>query len=266
MDQPTFADLEYQGRKRRTRRELFLERMDGMIPWQSLEARIRPFYPKAGKGRRPYPLEVMLRVHFVQLFYNLSDPGMEDLIYEAESVRRFVGLKLSEALPGESTILHSRHLLEEHSLGQGLLEEINAHQESQGLRLREGTIVDASIIEAPSSTKNRAGERDPEMHQTKRSIEWHFGMKLHIGVDVDTGLVHSVSTTAANVHDVTEAHKLLHGGETVVWSDAGYQGVYKRAENLGREVDWQVADASRTSAKTGSWERRGTDGKVQGIS
>ena len=241
MDQPTFADLEYQGKKRKTRRELFLRRMDDLIPWRKLEERIRPVYPKPGKGRRPYPLAVMLRVHCVQLFYNLSDPGMEDLLYEAESVRRFVGLNLSEALPDETTILNFRHLLERHELGKGLLEEINAHLESQGLRLREGTIVDASIVEAPSSTKNRAGERDPEMHQTKKGNQWHFGMKAHIGVDSETGIVHSLSTTAANAHDVTEAHNLLHGGETQVWCDAGYQGVHKRDENLGREVEWQVA-------------------------
>ena len=241
MDQPTFAELEFQGKKRKTRRELFLERMDGLIPWQRLEERIRPVYPKAGKGRHPYPLAVILRIHCVQLFYNLSDPGMEDLLYEAESVRRFVGLKLSGALPDETTILNFRHLLERHSLGEGLLQEINAHLESQGLRLREGTIVDASIIEAPSSTKNRAGERDPAMHQTKKGNQWHFGMKVHIGVDADTGLVHSMSATAANVHDVTEAHNLLHGGETMVWCDAGYQGVHKREENRELKVDWQVA-------------------------
>ena len=241
MDEPTFADLEYQGKKRRTRRELFLQRMDGLIPWQRLEERIRPAYPKPGKGRRPYPLPVMLRVHCVQLFYNLSDPGMEDLLYEAESVRQFVGLSLAEALPDETTILNFRHLLERHELGEGLLEEINAHLESQGLRLKEGTIVDASIIEAPSSTKNRAGERDPEMHQTKKGNQWHFGMKAHIGVDSQTGVVHSLTTTAANAHDVTEAHRLLHGGETQVWCDAGYQGVHKRDENLEREVEWQVA-------------------------
>ncbi len=153
----------------------------------------------------------MLRIHCVQLFYNLSDPGMEDLLYEAESVRRFAGLRLSEALPDETTILNFRHLLESHELGQGLFEEINRHLEAQGLRLREGTIVDASIIEAPSSTKNRGGARDPEMHQAKKGNEWHFGMKLHIGVDADTGLAHSMTTTAANVNDVTEAHRLLHG-------------------------------------------------------
>ena len=241
MDQSTFADLEYQGKRCRTRRELFLERMEGLIPWQSLEERIRPHYPKAGNGRRPYPLSVMLRVHCVQLFYNLSDPGMEDLLCEAESVRRFAGLSLSEALPDETTILNFRHLLERHGLGKGLLDEINAQLESQGLRLREGSIVDASIIEAPSSTKNRSGERDPEMHQTKRGNQWHFGMKVHIGVDSETGLVHSMSTTAANVHDVTEARNLLHGGERVVWCDAGIQGIHKRGENLRPEIDWQVA-------------------------
>ena len=241
MDQPTFADLEYEGKKRKTRREKFLERMDGLIPWGELEERIRPFYPKAGRGRRPYELSTMLRIHCVQLFYNLSDPGMEDMLYEVESVRRFVGLRLSGPLPDETTILNFRHLLDKHELGTGLLEEINRHLESQGLRLQEGTIVDASIIAAPSSTKNRRKERDPEMHQTKKGNEWHFGMKLHIGVDSETGVVHSVSTTPANVHDVTETPRLLHGGETQVWGDAEYQGVDKRPENRDLEVEWQVA-------------------------
>ena len=256
MAQPSFADLEYQGKRRKTRRELFLERMEGLIPWQLLEDRIRPFYPKAGKGRHPYLLSVMLRVHCVQLFYNLSDPGMEDLLYESDPVRRFVGLKLSGPLPDETTILNFRHLLENHKLGQGLLAEINAHLDSQGLRLREGTIVDATIIEAPSSTKNRTGERDPEMHQTKKGNQWHFGMKAHIGVDSETGIVHSVSTTAANTHDVTQVRKLLHGGERVVWGDAGYQGVHKREENLGLEVEWRVAmrPGSRRMLEPGSQE------------
>ena len=166
---------------------------------------------------------------------------MEDLLYEAESVRRFAGLRLSEPIPDESTILHFRHLLERHQLGQGLFEEIKDHLEEQGVRLREGTIVDATIIEAPSSTKNRTGQRDPEMRQTKKGNQYHFGMKLHTGVDAQTGLVHSFSTTSANVHDVTEAHRLLHGGEQQVWGDAGYIGVQKRAENLGLAVEWQVA-------------------------
>ena len=193
MDQASFADLEYQGKRRKTRREVFLERMDGLIPCKLLEDRIRPFYPKAGRGRHPYPLSTMLRTHCVQLFYNLSDPGMEDLLYESEPVRRFVGLRLSGPLPDETTILNFRHLLEKSSLGQDLLEEINAHLESQGLKLREGTILDATIIEAPSSTKNRAGERDPEMHPTKKGNQWHFGMKAHIGVDSETGMVSRVN-------------------------------------------------------------------------
>ena len=251
MGQPTFADLEYQGKKRRTRRELFLERMDGLIPWQSLEDRIRPFYPKAGRGRHPCPLPVMLRTHCVQLFYNLSDPGMEDLLYESDPVRRFVGLNLTEALPDETAILNFRHLLERHELGKGLLEEINAHLESQRLRLREGTIVDASIIEAPSSTKNRSGERDPEMHRTKKGNQWHFGMKAHIGVDADTGIVHSMSTTAANAHDVTEAHNLLHGGETQVWCDAGYQGGPQAGGELGARGEMAGGDASGETPETG---------------
>ena len=241
MDQPTFADLEYGQRKRRTRREEFLEKLERLVPWQRLEERIRPHYFRGERGRRPYALAVMLRVHIVQLCYNLSDPAMEDLLYEAESVRRFAGLRLTEALPDESTILHFRHLLERHQLGQGLFAEIKDHLEEQGVRLREGTIVDATIIEAPSSTKNRTGERDPEMGQVKKGNQYHFGMKLHIGVDAGTGVVHSLSTTSANVHDVTETHRLLHGGEEQVWGDAGYIGVQKRPENLELDVDWQVA-------------------------
>ena len=156
-------------------------------------------------------------------------------------MRRFAGLRLSEPMPDETTILNFRHLLEQHELGQGLFQEINRHLAAQGLRLREGTIVDASIIEAPSSTKNRTGRRDPEMRQTKKGNQWHFGMKVHLGVDSETGVAPSFTTTAANAHDVTEAHNLLHGGETVVWGDAGYRGVHKREENLGWEVDWQMA-------------------------
>ena len=176
----------------------------------------------------------------VQVCYNLSAPAMEDLLYEAESARRFCGLTLSEPIPDESTILHFRHLLERHALGRELFAAINAHLARRGLLLREGTIVDATIIAAPSSTKNRLGERDPEMHQTKKGNSWHFGMKLHIGVYADTGLVHSLSTTAANVADVTEAHRLLHGAEAEAYGDAGYRGVEKRAEQAG-EVEWRVA-------------------------
>ena len=182
----------------------------------------------------------MLRAHCIQLFYNLSAPCMEDLLRESDPVRRFVGMKLAGPLPDETTILNFRHLLEGHNRGPGLLKEINSRLESQGLKLREGTIVDATIIEAPSSTKNHAGERDLEMHQTRKGNQWHFGMKAHIGVDSETGIVHSLSTTAANAHGVTEAHNLLHGGETVVWGDAGYQGVHKKEKTQGSDVEWQV--------------------------
>ncbi len=266
MEQLTFAELEHASKKRRTRREVFLEKMDGLIPWERLEARIEPFYPKAGRGRRPYPLAAMLRVHCVQVFYNLSDPAMEDLLYEVESVRRFVGLRLSGPLPDETTILNFRHLLERHGLGEALFDEINAHLASLGHRLKTGTIVDASLIAAPSSTKNRDGSRDPEMHQTKKGNQWYFGMKAHIGVDAASGLAHSLETTAANVSDVATAHALLHGGEERVWGDAGYQGVGRRAENRGVVVDWQIAmkrGKRRQLDKAGAQEAARRKGSVR---
>ena len=241
MKQKTFAELEYENKKKKTRRERFLERMDALIPWKRLEKRIRRYYPTAGRGRRPYPLAVMLRIHCVQLLYNLSDPAMEDMLYEIESVRRFVGVKLAGQIPDETTILNFRHLLEKHSLGKKLFDEIGHHLSLQGLMLREGTIVDASINAAPTSTKNVDGERDPEMHQTKKGNEWHFGMKIHIGVDDELGIVHSVTATAANVHDLTEADNLLHGEEERVCGDAGYRGIEKREEHQTREVDWRIS-------------------------
>jgi IS5 family transposase len=241
VEQKTFSDLEFEHKKKRTRREQFLERMDGLIPWRRLEKKIRRHYPKAGRGRRPYPLSVMLRIHCVQLFYNMSDPAMEDMLYEIESVRRFAGLKLAGPIPDETTILNFRHLLEKHGLGKKLFEEINRHLADQDLMLKEGTVIDASIVSAPSSTKNKKRERDPEMHQTKKGNEWFFGMKMHIGVDEKLGLVHSLATSAANVHDIAAADQLLHGKEKAVWADAGYQGIGKREEHEDRKVRWHVA-------------------------
>jgi IS5 family transposase len=241
MDQITFSELEYENKKRKTRREKFLERMDELIPWEKLEKKIRRHYPKRGRGRPPYPLSVMLRIHCVQLFYNLSDPAMEDMLYEIESVRRFVGLKLAGPIPDETTILNFRHLLERHRLGTKLFEAINRHLADHELMLKEGTIVDASIVSAPTSTKNQDKARDPQMHQAKKGNEWFFGMKMHIGVDEALGIVHSISTTAANVHDITETANLLHGEEQCVWGDAGYQGVHKRSEHEDRKVDWLIA-------------------------
>lgn len=242
MDQMTFSEAEYQNKKRKTRREIFLERMDKLIPWKRMEKKIARYYPKGENGRPPYPLSTMLRVHCMQLFYNLSDPAMEDALYEIESMRRFAGLRLSDRLPDETTILNFRHLLERHGLGKVLFKEVNKQLEKQGLMMREGSIVDASIISAPSSTKNQSGQRDPEMHQTKKGNEWHFGMKMHIGVDSARGLIHSLEATGANVHDITVAAKLLHGEEDSVFGDAGYQGIQKREEHQKRTgVAWFIA-------------------------
>ncbi len=265
MDQASFADSEYQGKRRKTRREVFLGRMDGLISCKLLEDRIRPFYPKTGRGAPSISSVRHVENTLFPAFLQFERPRHGGLLYESEPIRRFVGLRLSGQLPDETSILNFRHVLEKSSLGQGLLEEINAHLESQGLKLREGTIVDATIIEAPSSTKNRAGERDPEMHPTKKGNQWHFGMKAHIGVDSETGIVHSMSATAANVHDVTETHNLLHGGETVVWGDAGYQGVGSREENLGLLVEWRVAmrPGRRRKLAPGSRETLAEQAKAQ---
>lgn len=200
MDQLSFSEAEYTIKKRKTRREKFLEQMDALLPWKQMENTIRRYYAKAGNGRRPYPLTVMLRVHCMQLFYNLSDPAMEDALYEIESMRRFAGLRLNQPIPDETTILKFRHLLETHELGKTVFALINKSLVREGVLLKEGTIVDATIISAPSSTKNSRGQRDPEMSQTKKGNEWHFGMKMHIGVDDATGCIHSVDTTSAKEH------------------------------------------------------------------
>ncbi|MBO6754205.1 MULTISPECIES: IS5 family transposase [Spongiibacter] len=249
MSQLTFAEAEYRNKKRKTRRELFLEKMDGLIPWAKLEKKLRKYYPKGENGNPPYPLPIMLRVHCLQLFYNLSDPAMEDALYEIESMRRFAGLRLSDRLPDESTILRFRHFLERHKLGKVIFDTVSAQLRQQGLMMREGTIVDATIIAAPSSTKNQDGERDPEMHQTKKGNEWHFGMKMHIGVDDRDGLIHSIETTAANVHDLNAADQLLHGEEQRVWGDAGYTGIHKRDEFKDWDADWRIALRPGTRSK-----------------
>jgi len=241
MDQLSFAEAEYENKRRKTRRELFLEEMDALLPWQKLESKIKRHYSNSKTGRPPYPLSVMLRVHCLQLFYNLSDPMMEDSLYEIESMRRFAKLRLSERIPDQTTILNFRHLLESHGFGQKLMLEINKHLTSKGCSLREGRIVDATLISAPSSTKNKENQRDPEMHQTKKGNQWYFGMKLHIGVDADTGLVHSAVGTSANEHDITKAADLLHGREKRVHGDAGYAGIHKREEHKERDVECHIS-------------------------
>jgi len=217
------ASFEKYGRK--SRRELFLDEMERVVPWPAMESLVRPHYAKAGNGRQPVGLSIMLRTYFVQQWFNLSDPGAEELLYESAAVRRFVGVDLGAApAPDETTILRFRHLLEQHDLGGMMLDAVNVHLEAKGIKIQTGTIVDATIIHAPSSTKNEKKERDPEMHQTKKGNQWHFGLKAHIGVDAKHGHVHSLATTAANVSDVHMLPELLHGEERKVWGDAGYQG------------------------------------------
>ena len=192
--------------------------METLIPWSRLEDVIEPFYPKPGKGRRPYPLATMLRIHCLQQWYSLSDPAMEDALYEVSSMRMFAGLSLDKPIPDHSIILHFRHLLERHQLGRAIFQEINQWLTDANIILKEGTLVDATIIEAPASTKNKTGERDPEMHQTRKGNQWHFGMKAHIGVDAQTGLTHSIATTAANEHDLNSANIQNH---LLYWNQFG---------------------------------------------
>ncbi|HCF2594081.1 TPA: IS5 family transposase [Pseudomonas aeruginosa] len=248
MKQMTFADAEYAGKRKQTRKELFLIEMDQVVPWKGLIALIEPHYPKGEGGRPAYPLMAMLRVHLMQNWFGYSDPAMEEALYETTILRQFAGLNL-ERIPDETTILNFRRLLEKHELAAGILAVINGYLGDRGLSLRQGTIVDATLIHAPSSTKNQDGKRDPEMHQTKKGNQYYFGMKAHIGADAESGLEHSVVGTAANVADVTQVDKLLHGEENMVGADAGYTGVEKRPEHEGREVIWQIAARRSTYKK-----------------
>ena len=229
MEQRTFASqgsFERYGRK--SRRELFLDEMELVVPWSELQALVEPHYAKAGNGRRPVGLALMLRTYFMQQWFNLSDPGVEEALYESPVLRRLVGVDIGVAAPpDETTVCRFRHLLEKHDLGGQMLEAVNLHLETKGIRIATGTIVDATIVHAPSSTKNQSGERDPAMHQTKKGKQWYFGLKAHIGVDSKQGVVHSVCTSAANVADMHMLPDLLHGEETKVWGDGGYQGQTK---------------------------------------
>ena len=248
MSQMSFSDFEYAGKRKQTRRERFLAEMEQVVPWSGLVALIEPHYSKAGGGRKPYPLDTMLRIHLLQNWFSLSDPAMEEALYEITSMRQFARLTLSAPIPEDTTIMNFRHLLEKHQLAVGILETINNYLRDKGLSLRQGTIVDATIIHAPCSTKNKESKRDPEMHQTKKGNQYFFGMKAHIGANAESGLVHHVHGTAANVADVTEVAHLLHGDENVICADAGYTGVEKRPEHDGRPVIWQIA-ARRSTYK-----------------
>ena len=225
---------------RKTRKAIFLEQMDRVVPWSRLVDLIAPHYPAGRTGRPPFELETMLRTHFLQQWFNLSDPAMEEAFFDTPLYREFVGLTDNVRLPDESTILRFRHRLEKHGLATQMLAEVNTILLERGLMLKEGSAVDATLIAAPSSTKNKDKARDPEMHSSQKGNQWYFGMKAHIGVDADSGLVHTVRCTSGNEHDITQAHRLLHGHEKSVWADAGYQGVEKRP-GADPAVTWHVA-------------------------
>lgn len=240
MDQLTFGDADFAGKGRKTRKERFLAEMEQVVPWSILERLIESAYPVAGNGRRPYPLRTMLRIHLMQNWFSLSDPGMEDALYDMPALRQFAKLSSLSRIPDETTILNFRRRMEEYDLGAEILRRVNGHLARKGLMVKEGTMVDATIIDAPTSTKNADRARDPEMHQTKKGQQYYFGMKAHIGADADSGLVHTVVTTAANVSDVTQIEDLLHGKETRVHADAGYVGAESYVARA-KKIEWKIA-------------------------
>jgi len=244
--QLSFSASEYAGKKKATRRERFLAEMEKVVPWKELKGLIEPYYPKGERGRPPIGIERMLRIYFLAQWYGLADEALEDAIYDSQAMRNFVGVDLGgESVPDATTLLKFRHLLEENDLTRAIFEEIATHLKAKKLLMKEGSIVDATIINAPSSTKNAEGKRDPQMHQTRKGNQWYFGMKAHIGADADSGLVHSLVASSANVSDISQTQYLLHGKEKRVHADAGYLGVEKREEFKGSKIDWLVA------AKTG---------------
>jgi transposase, IS5 family len=242
--QTSFSQAEFADKKKITRREKFLARMEEIIPWSALLAVMEPFYPKGERGRPPIGLERMLRVYFLQQWYGLADEAIEDAIYDSQAMRGFARIDLAaDGVPDATTLLKFRRLLETNDLCKGLFNAINADLARRGLMMRQGTLVDATLLAAPPSTKNKEKQRDPEMHQTRKGNQWYFGMKAHIGADRDSQLVHTVVVTAGNVADITKTAELLHGQETQVHADAGYIGVEKREEiiALNRPIDWQIA-------------------------
>jgi IS5 family transposase len=241
MKNMTFASLAYENKKKKTRRELFLEEMDRVIPWEELLKEVTPHYPKAGNGRQPMPMKRMLKIYFMQQWYALSDPAMEDALYDSESLRRFADIDLAvDEVPDETTILHFRHLLEKHDLTKKIFEKTKRYLAAKGLLLREGTIVDATIINAPSSTKNQEKTRDKEMKQTMKGNQWYFGMKAHIGTDTGKGLVHSIVVTDAGVHDLQVMDDLVHGDEQSVYGDKAYTSEKRKTEYEAKGIQWHI--------------------------
>ena len=241
MERMKQADLGLNLTTKRTRKREFLDEMDRVVPWSALVELVAPHAPLGKKGRPPFAVQTMLRIHFMQQWFTLSDPAMEEALHDVPLFREFAGLdNWHTRLPDESTILRFRHMLEKHKLAAEMLVVVNEMLQSKGLMLKTGTVVDATLIAAPSSTKNASGERDPEMHQSKKGNQWFFGMKAHIGVDAESGLVHTVRSTSGHVNDVVEANSLLHGEETEAFGDAGYQGADKRPD-AKHGVNWHIA-------------------------
>ena len=260
----TFSDLEYSMRKRKTKREEFLDIMNEIIPWDEWVEFVRPYYPSGKRGRPIMGIEKMLRMYLLQVWFNLSDEGVEDAIYDSYAFRKFMGVDfMEEQVPDATTLLKFRHLLEENHLGEEFFKAINRVMEATGHIMHGGTIVDATIISAPSSTKNAEKKRDPEMHQTKKGNEWKFGMKCHVGVDAGSGLVHTITVTSANVHDINEAHKLLREDDEFAYGDNGYSGIEKRDEIQNDErlskIDFRINRRPKSLPKVSDnafdWER-----------
>ena len=245
MKQQTFSDIEYSNRKRITKKEEFLNNMDEIIPWDHWINLIREHYPSGKRGRPPRGIETMLRMYLLQNWFTLSDEGVEDAIYDSYAMRNFMRMDfLKEQVPDATTLLKFRHLLEEHNIGEQIFADVTDRLENAGLIMHGGTIVDATIIAAPSSTKNRTGKRDEEMHQTKKGNQWYFGMKIHSGVDAGSGYVHTITGTAANVHDVNETEKLIRDDDNVVYGDSGYLNAVKHMHSMASErigsIDFRI--------------------------
>lgn len=263
MIQQTFSDIEYSNRKKKTKREEFLNVMEEIIPWGEWVEFIRPYYPSGKRGRPTKGIEKMLRMYLLQVWFNLSDEGIEDAIYDSYAFRKFMGINFNdEQVPDATTLLKFRHLLEKNHLGEQMFKAINYVLEQGGAMMKGGTIVDATIINAPSSTKN-VKTRNPEMHQTKKGNEWRFGMKCHVGVDAGTGYIHTITATSANVHDITETSKLLRADDEVVYGDSGYTGIEKRDEIKNNEnfskIDFRINRRPKSLPKVSGnaidWER-----------
>lgn len=261
MSQLTFASVAYNSKKKVTRREKFLNEMDLIIPWKALEGVIAPLYPDIGNGRPPIGLGRMLRIYFMQQWFNLSDPAMEDSLYDSESMRRFAGIELGrDPVPDETTICKFRHLLERNAATEKLFVEVRDQLQKKGLMVREGSIVDATIIDAPTSTKNTSKSRDPEMHSTKKGNNWYFGMKAHVGTETSRGLVHSLVCTPANIHDRHMLEALLHGGEKSIYGDGAYQSKERKNNFESRGIKWNVSRVGKChvnlSKRDREWNRR----------